>query len=59
MSDYKHFSKMYILVYILSYCAPITLHSVCSAHMRAAARVQKQVCGVRQKIAKWKFSMAF
>ncbi len=37
-----------------SYCAPISLSSVCMAHMHAAARVQNQACGVR-RIARWKY----
>ncbi len=48
MSNYKYFSKMYILVRVIALC-------LFGAH----ARVQKQVCEVKRKIARWKYFHGF
>ncbi len=52
MSNYKHFSKMYILVSVIAllfHCALSVWH----------ACVQNQVCGVKRKITKWKYLHGF
>ncbi len=45
MSNNKHVSKIYILV---SYCAPISLRSVCLARVLMAVHVQNQVLSLAE-----------
>ncbi len=47
------------LYFSQSYCAPISLSSVCLTRMCATVLVQNQVCGVKRKIAKWKYLHGF
>ncbi len=61
MSDYKHFSKMYILV---SCCAPISLRSVCLTCMHSQPSLWSLTENLKAEAfalltAKWKYFHVF